>query len=1090
MAIKCPRCNSDNTDAALYCSNCATSLIAAGTQGVSVTRTLETAANTLVPGTLFAGRYEIIEELGRGGMGIVYKAKDTKLDRTVALKFLPPEWTSDPQAKERFIREARAAAALDNPHICAVYEIDEAEGQMFISMAFVEGETLRKRIEQSPLKPDDAVAVGIQVAAGLKEAHLKGIVHRDIKSANIMISDDGQAKILDFGLAKVRGGVLVTKEGATMGTVAYMSPEQARGETVDHRTDIWSLGVVLYQALTGHLPFPGEHDQVVLHAILHQEPKPPRKLRAGIPVGLERIVDRALKKKKEERYQSADEFVADLLWVKNELQTGLSEEGLSWLRILVKRRVPQILGLYFLVALGILQLVKWLVDRFTLSPHLPDFSLVALLSFIPTVLLLAYFHGRPGARKWVKAEMIGIAANLVASAALLVFIFYGKALGAATTTVALKDEQGQTIERVVPKSEFIKNFAIFFFENKTKDPSRNWIQYAVPFLLQVDLAQDLFILTSSDYDFADAIEASGFKEWVELPLTLRNKIARDRHLKYFVSGAFAAEDEGLVLEASLYETKRGSEVARSEFRGGDIFQLVDQLSLKIRHDLGIPEQHIKDVKDLPVSEIATASVQALESFVDGVNAMTFERSWDKALKSFEQAVHEDPTFFYAYNEINRLALVSNQREKQEQALRSLMQHLYKVPERHQYLTKSSYYALKDDKEKQLAVLKMMVELSPGDLAGHTALANLYSKANQRDEALAELKRILEIDPGQKDALLAIGLQYKDKGELEEALKYYEKYAAQFPEDMKPFALIGDLYRAKGDFVRARSYFNEALLIEPENIPVLITLAYIESELGNFEGSEKLFQDALPIAKTPQDRIQIYESLSTVLDAQGRFRKSLEYIRLLLEEHTKILPPFIALLYRTNYLDKFIKAGQTEEAFKIVEEFSSKAAPPFDQLVSWAYLGIYLSLEDAEKAAKALKETESRPLASMFESDQPTSLYQGRVLEMNGEYEKAIAAYLKALESKPTNLGTNVFVGRCYRKLGDNIKAEEYLRKRLKSTPFDAEIHYELSLVYIDTKNIRRALEHLNIAVDVWKNADPGFPKVEDARKRLAGLKDR
>ena len=206
--------------------------------------------------------YKILEKLGEGGMGVVYKAEDTKLQRTVAIKFLPPESTRDPEAKERFIHEARAASALDHPNICTIHEIDESEGQTFIVMAYVEGQSLKEKIKAGPLKLAEVVGIGLQIAEGLKEAHDKNIIHRDVKPANIMVTTSGQTKIMDFGLAKLMGQTKLTKEETTLGTVAYMSPEQTRGEKVDHRTDIWSLGVVLYEMITGQLPFKGDYVNV------------------------------------------------------------------------------------------------------------------------------------------------------------------------------------------------------------------------------------------------------------------------------------------------------------------------------------------------------------------------------------------------------------------------------------------------------------------------------------------------------------------------------------------------------------------------------------------------------------------------------------------------------------------------------------------------------------------------------------------------------------------------------------------------------------------------------------------------------------
>ncbi len=310
MGVKCPKCNYENPDDTLFCGKCGGPLKSA--EGISVTKTFITPVDRLQKGSTVAGRYNIIEELGRGGMGVVYKAEDTKLKRTVALKFLPPELTHISEVKDRFMREAQAAAALDHPNICTVYEFDEAEEEAFISMAYVEGQSLKKKIDSGPLELDEALKIAMQVAEGLQEAHKKGVVHRDIKSANIMVTERGQAKIMDFGLARVAGSTLLTKDGSTMGTVAYMSPEQAQGKEMDHRTDIWSFGVVLYEMLTGHLPFKGEHEQSVIYSILKEKAEPITKLKSEIPVSIEQVVDKALEKNPEKRYQQAEELLDDL----------------------------------------------------------------------------------------------------------------------------------------------------------------------------------------------------------------------------------------------------------------------------------------------------------------------------------------------------------------------------------------------------------------------------------------------------------------------------------------------------------------------------------------------------------------------------------------------------------------------------------------------------------------------------------------------------------------------------------------------------------------------------------------------------------
>jgi len=354
--IECPSCQAKNSEDSRFCKNCASPLTDLGIETLSLVKPIDKTLTKLLTGTVVSGKYKVTDELGRGGMGVVYKAEDTKLMRTVALKFLPPELSQHPEAQERFLREARAAAALSHPNICTIYEIGEDEEQPYIAMEYIDGMSLRQRTYKYLPDTDEAVEIAVQIASGLEAAHSQGVIHRDIKSANIMIKGMGQAKVMDFGLAKISGGSLITREPTTMGTVAYMSPEQARGETVDHRTDIWSLGVILYEMLTGRLPFFGEQDSSVMYAIVHEDPKPVRAIKPGIPDDLQRIINKALKKDPKARYSAAAEIIRDL---KAFQERRLAEEaGVFNIRSFLKRlrqprfAIPAVVIILALCAVG------------------------------------------------------------------------------------------------------------------------------------------------------------------------------------------------------------------------------------------------------------------------------------------------------------------------------------------------------------------------------------------------------------------------------------------------------------------------------------------------------------------------------------------------------------------------------------------------------------------------------------------------------------------------------------------------------------------------------------------------------------------
>jgi serine/threonine protein kinase len=333
VAAKCPKCQFENPDDTDFCGKCGSGLSRPNDPDSSFTSTEGTPAAKLMKGTTFANRYEIIEKLGEGGMGEVYKARDTRLDRTVAIKVMPLALANNVELRSRFEREARSISILNHPHICTLYEFASYEGNDFIVLEYIEGETLASRLEKGALKLDEALRIALQIAAALDSAHRRGIIHRDLKPGNIMLTKTG-AKLLDFGLAKFRAEVsashgeqlpsrtiTVTTKGVIIGTLQYMAPEQLEGKDVDSRVDIFAFGAILYEMLTGRCAFEGKSSASVIAAILEREPAPISSLVPVVPPYVDRIIRTCLAKEPENRWQTASELEHVLRWNSEEAQT-------------------------------------------------------------------------------------------------------------------------------------------------------------------------------------------------------------------------------------------------------------------------------------------------------------------------------------------------------------------------------------------------------------------------------------------------------------------------------------------------------------------------------------------------------------------------------------------------------------------------------------------------------------------------------------------------------------------------------------------------------------------------------------------------
>ncbi|MBC8230865.1 tetratricopeptide repeat protein [bacterium] len=763
---------------------------------------------------------------------------------------------------------------------------------------------------------------------------------------------------------------------------------------------------------------------------------------------------------------------------------------------LLDRRVPHILGAYLGGSVATVGFVDLLINRYALSHHLMTFCLVLLVSLIPTVLLLAYLHGKSGRDKWTKIEKIGIPTNFLFTVLLLILIFHGKGLGATTRTVTVTDEEGKQIERVIPKSEFRRSVALFNFDNRTGNSELDWLQYGFTLCLDSDLSQDLFLETKSAFGFDRSmyhhIAEAGFSEGVELPFTLKRKIAKEFHMRYFLSGDFTQSDNQLMLNSSLYETERGKLVAENRITGDDIFSLIDTVTIQLKRDLDIPKHHLQGVEDLPVSEIITASVDALRLTTLGLKAWLFQNDLEVVPQYLEKSIQEDPTFAFAHYMLGAFYTHLSQNEKAIKGLEKAMQYIYKLPESLQFGVKDFYFQMKGEPEKRVNLLKMRVELYPDDIKAHEELAYVYRTKDQLDKAIAEYEKIMTLTPQPYNYYHVLSDIYLKQGQIDEALKYVQRYAEQFPKESRSFIELAGLYKHIGDYQQAKSHYERALLIEAGNISVLVNLANIEQRLGNFNQALVQYERALAESKTPKDKAEVYARLAGYYELRGEMEKSLEYMHLKWSEwEKKYKIPLLVSVDKLMYDDihRYVKAGKEEVAFQTLKEMAPQFKPPFDTLPVIGYMSVYIALEDADNVEKLKEDFDDmvRAFGDTIGNLQFLNLsVEGKVLELKGKYEEALLNYQKMLELYPSyEEGINIEIGRCYRNLKELKKAEEALQKTSKVLPFYPDAHYEIALVYSDMGDREKALEHLKMALEVWKDADAEYKPAKRAREKLA-----